>query len=149
MGKILKQGRTDLVRISGNLDQHKYRNILSNYAIPFAYNKHQGLRNFIFQQDGCGTHRAKSIKHYLDANNVRTLPWPAQSPDLNPVENVKRTLKKQLRNRPIYPSNVDQLFAVLCDIWSALSDSYFSTLVQSMERRVAAVLENRGCTTKY
>ena len=85
----------------------------------------------------------------MDAKNVRTLPWPAQSPDLNPIENVWSKLKKQLRNRSTYPSNADQLFAVLCDIWSAFPYSYFSTLVQYMERTVVAVLEIRGCTTKY
>ncbi len=84
-GGFSKQGRTDLVRIRGNLNQHKYKQILSRYVIPFASTKHQGLRNFLFQQDGCGPHRAKSIKQYLDAENVRVLPWPAQSPDLNPI----------------------------------------------------------------
>ncbi len=55
---------------------------------PFASTEHQGLRNFLFKQDGYGPHRAKSMKQYLDAENVRVLPWPDQSPDLNPIENI-------------------------------------------------------------
>ncbi len=77
------------------------------------------------------------------------LPWPAQSPDLNPIENIWSILKKKLRERSVHPSNAEELFEVLCNIWSALPDSLFSTLVDSMTRRVTAVVDNEGCPTKY
>ncbi len=77
------------------------------------------------------------------------LPWLAQSPDLNPIENFLSILKKKLLERSVHPSNADELFEVLCNIWSALPDSLFSTLVDSMMRRVTAVIDNEGCPTKY
>lgn len=54
----------------------------------FAYFKHGVLDKFVFQQDGCSSNRAKSIKYFLDAESVRVLPWPALSPDPNPIQNV-------------------------------------------------------------
>ena len=148
-GGFSMYGRTPLVRIEGNLNQSKYRKIIEGYVMPFASKNHGNLRNFVYQQDGCAAHRAKSIIGYLDANGIEVLPWPAQSPDLNPIEHVWAIMKKQLRERATFPSNADSLFCELCSIWNALSDDYFHSLVQSMPRRVAAVIKNEGCSTKY
>ena len=40
------------------------------------------------QHDGCGEHSAKSVSAPLDTENIEVLPWPAQSPDLSPIEHV-------------------------------------------------------------
>ena len=148
-GVFLKQGRTDILRIHENLNQHKYKQIMSSYVILFASTKHQRLRNFLFHQDGCGPHRVKSIKHYLDAEKVRVLPWPAQSSYINLIENIRSILKKELRERSVHPSNTEELFEVLCNIWSALPDSLFSTQVDSITRKVTVVPDNEGRPTKY
>ncbi len=65
--------RTPLVRINGTLNQKKYQDILENSLFPFSLLKHGTLSNILFQQDGGGPHRAKSIKNFLDANNVAVM----------------------------------------------------------------------------
>ncbi len=67
------RGRTPLVRINGTLNQQKNRDILENSLFPFSLLKHGTLSNIVFQQDECGPHRAKSIKNFLDANNVAVM----------------------------------------------------------------------------
>ena len=59
-------GRTPLIRIEGNLDQHKYIEILKSTLTPFAQQYHCEIGNIIIQQHGCGPHRAKSVKAYFD-----------------------------------------------------------------------------------
>ena len=142
-------GRTPLVRIYGTLNQHKYRDILENYLLPFANTYHGGVKHLILQQDGCGPHRAKSINTYLAEKGVKVLQWPAQSPDLNPIENAWAVLKRLLRKRDTYPTSVEALFEELRHVWDTLPTSYFTTLVSSMERRAQAVKRANGRSTKY
>ncbi len=42
--------------------------------------------DFIFQQDLAPAHTAKSTKSWLNDHGVGVLDWPANSPDLNPIE---------------------------------------------------------------
>ncbi len=142
-------GRAPLVRIDGTLNKDKYMHILRQYIEPFAIEKHGGLKQIVFQQDNCGPHRAKSVSDYLSARCITTMKWPAQSPDLNPIENVWGVLKHKVLRRSTHPSNADALFQVLCTMWDEISNNYFLKLVHSMPARVKAVIDNRSPSTKY
>ncbi len=44
--------------------------------------------DFIFQQDVAPAHTAKSTKSWLNGDGVGVLDWSANSPDLNPIDNL-------------------------------------------------------------
>ncbi len=64
-----------------------YQDILEHVMLPSA-DKLYGDADFIFQQDLSPAHTAKGTKSWFNDHSVTVLDWPANSPDLNPIENL-------------------------------------------------------------
>lgn len=73
---------------------------------------HSDLRhdNVIFQHDGDPKHTVKIISEWLSRQYFCVLKWPAQSPDLNPIENVRAHVKRCLANYPEPPKGMIELW---------------------------------------
>ncbi|KAI4879060.1 hypothetical protein NFI96_014966 [Prochilodus magdalenae] len=70
---------------------------------------------FLFQHDRTPVHRASSIKTWRSESGVEELDWPAQSPDLHPIEHLWDGLGRRLRARPSRPTSVSDLTHVLLE----------------------------------
>ena len=75
------------------------------------------------------------------------MPWPSQSPDLNPIEHLWAHMKRKLKN--LKPKNIRELKEMLIMIWNEITPDITAKLVDSMPRRVEAVLHAKGSNTKY
>ncbi|KAK3523295.1 hypothetical protein QTP86_029096 [Hemibagrus guttatus] len=76
---------------------------------------HLGDDPFLFQHDCTPVHKASSIKTRMSEFGVEELDWPAQSPDLNPIEHLWDELEWRLRARPSRPTSVSDLTNALLE----------------------------------
>ncbi len=74
-----------------------YQEILEHFMLPSA-DKLYGDADFIFQQDLVPAHTAKGTKSWFSDHGVTVLDWPANSPDLNPKENLSGIVKRKMRD---------------------------------------------------
>ncbi len=72
--------------------------------------------------------------------------WPSMSSDLNPIEHLWGILKRKVERKV---SNIHQLCDVIVEEWKRTPEATCEALVNSMPKRVKAVLENNGGHTKY
>uniref|UniRef100_A0A667XRJ5 Tc1-like transposase DDE domain-containing protein n=1 Tax=Myripristis murdjan TaxID=586833 RepID=A0A667XRJ5_9TELE len=70
-----------------------YQQVLEHFMLPSA-DQLYGDADFIFQQDLAPAHTAKSTNTWFKNHGVSVLDWPANSPDVNPIENLWGIVKK-------------------------------------------------------
>ena len=104
---------------------------------------------YIFQHDNDPKHTAKATARYLEDQNIKVLPWPAQSPNLNPIEKVWDTLKVRIGRREKRPTSIHELRNVVLEGWERIPKEKIQRLYESMPRRVEAVLKAKGGHAKY
>ncbi len=77
-----------------------------------------GDADLIFQQDLAPAHTAKGTKSWLNNRGVTVLDWPANLPDLNPIENLWCIVKRKMRDTR--PNNADDLKAAIKATWASI-----------------------------
>ena len=76
------------------------------------------------------------------------MPWPAQSPDLNPIENLWSIMKYEISKLP-KPKSIDEMALLLAEQWNQLTPKVWKNLIESMPRRVKACIEAEGGSIRY
>ena len=76
--------RTQVHFIDGILNAQRYRDeIPRSIVVPFIHDHH-----LMLQHDKARPHVARIWTQFLEAENIPVLVWPANSPDMSPIEHV-------------------------------------------------------------
>lgn len=146
-GGICGDQKTRLVVVQGNLNARGYiGQILQPVVVPFLQNQPRGV---LLQHDNARPHTARETRYFLQQNNVDVLPWPACSPDMNPIEHLWDHLDRKIRGRQQVPQNRQQLQQALREEWNRIPNDVIRRLTTSMRRRVRACIDAAGGHTRY
>ncbi len=78
---------------------------------------------------------------------VKVMEGPSMTPELNPIEHIWGILKRKVEKHHV--CNIQQLRDVIMEDWKRMPATTCAALVNSMPRRIKAVLDNNGAPTKY
>ncbi|CAH2100838.1 unnamed protein product [Euphydryas editha] len=94
-GGISYEARTELVIFDrGSVNAQRYvEEVLQDHVITFTTFIGE---NFRLMHDNARCHVARSFTEYFDEAGIQTLPWPARSPDLNPIQYTFGTILKDV-----------------------------------------------------
>ena len=101
---ISAAGTQLLVRLLGKINATVYKEILKQFVPNLRTTINQPA---VFMQDNAPYHTVKSVKTFLSEEDVTVMEWPAQSPDMNPIENVWKLLNERAKEKK--PRNVGEL----------------------------------------
>ena len=105
--------------------------------------------DIIFQQDNDPKHTSRRAQRWFEEQDIKLLDWPVQSPNLNPIEHTWNHLKRCLSDYENAPTGVHQLWERVVVEWEKISVEQCQKWIESMPRRIEAVIKAKGAHTKY
>ncbi len=99
-----------------------------------------------FQQDNAPCHKAQIISDWFlkHDNEFTLLKWHPQSP-----EYICDVVEWEIRFMDVQPTNLRQLRDAIMSIWTNISEECFQHIVESMPRKIKAVLKAKEGPTRY
>ena len=139
-------GVGQLVEVAGKIDSLKYCDTINDNLMLSAHSL--GLGNdYYFQQDNAPVHTSRYTRAFFALQGIQLLEFPAQSADLNPIEHLWAWIKKRVKQ--IERIHRLSLRNAIEKAWKEVPLSLIQSLVDSMPRRLQAVIASNGYATKY
>ena len=122
--------------------------VVYEFALQHYYHHHDNYECLILMEDGAPVHCSTLPKLWREEVGIKKLKWPANSPDLNPLENLWKQCKDQvqLKNRP---RNKDEMWASVNRAWENISQEAICKFVSTMPDRMRVVVQAHGGSTRW
>lgn len=146
---LTSKGLGALHNIQGRLNAKGYIGILEQHLYSTLQDLEFNVEEVIFQHDNASVHSTKIVSDWFERQPFCVLEWPAQSPDLNPIENVWASLKRRLNSYSTPPNGILQLWERVQEVFFSISVEECKRLYASMPHRIAAVLAAKGRWTNF
>ena len=125
----------------------KYCSMICDHFLPYAHSCFGEY--FIFQQDNAPIHVSQFSKEEFDTMKIKTIEWPPNSPDLNPMENAWSLLVNLVYSEKSSFSSINELKNAIIDSWDKIEQKTLKKLVLSMEDRMIKVIKEDGGSVNY
>ena len=131
--------------IDGLMNSEIYFRIIDTHLAPSV--KKIKLKNYILQQDNDPKHTINCTRDHLSDKKILTSDWPAQSPDMNPIENLWYILKVEVEKGK--PKNIKELKKCVKEEWNKIDLDACKKFLKSMNSRCNELLRVKGEHTKF
>ncbi|GFV76057.1 transposable element Tcb2 transposase [Trichonephila clavipes] len=94
--------------------------------------------------DNARPHRANLVDEFLESEDIKRITWPANSPDLNPIENLWDYLGRAIARRHPPPRDVNGLKTALLEEWSLIPQTVINNFISSLKTRCDMCVRGLG-----
>jgi Transposase and inactivated derivatives len=146
---ISAKGTGRLYIVEGTMRQDQYKRVLETRLLPQLEEWFPDDEEYVFMHDSAPCHKARSVTEFLAQRNITVLPWPGNSPDMNPIENMWELTKRAIAKEVITTKR--QLVETITREWhhNIELQQNARVCIESMPRRIEAVIAAKGGITKY
>lgn len=151
-GWMSAAGPGELVRIDTRMNAEEYIRILEDVLLPSVRLLYPEPMPITLVQDNSAVHTSRVVRHWFEAHpDVEVLPWPAKSPDLNPIENLWAAMCQMWDRRDVAtPRDRPSLHNHVTEIWENFRGKPICpNLIASMPGRLRQVIDHNGYWSKY
>ncbi|GFX74436.1 transposable element Tcb2 transposase [Trichonephila clavipes] len=85
--------------------------------------------------DNARPHQATLVDEFLESEDIKRIPWPANSPGLNPIENLWDYLGRAIARRHPPPRDVNGLKTAFLEEWSLIPQTVINNVISSLKTR--------------
>lgn len=147
-GCITFDGVGTFLPVNGTINSQKYTDILDENLWPVVAKVFPDSP-WIFQDDNATPHRSRHTVLWKQNNDIPGMMWPAQSPDINIIENIWRYIKIRLQKVVHRIKTKNDLIRESSRVWMSIDQTYVRGLYASIPTRIRRVLRANGTITKY
>jgi len=147
---ISHNGVGPLLFIQGGMDAALYIEILQHHVLEHCIaNIDENGHQHYYQDDGASCHDSQAVIDYCAEKGIQRPYWPANSPDMNPIEWVWGWMKNKLTARRVKPRNIEELKTIITEIWYSFTQEQILGLYSSMPGRIATLQRLQGKNTNF
>ena len=93
-------------------------------------------------------HNSTAARDFLADNHINWWRTPAESPDINPIENLWHELKEYIR-REVKPTNKEELVNGIEDFWKTVDVAKCTKYIKHLRKVIPKIIELNGAATGY
>ena len=128
---LSNNGVGKLIFVTGTMNSFSYNQILEFYKEDIE----RLGKNLYFQQDNASCHTGKKSLNFIKNNFNNYLEfWPANSPDLSPIEELWSIVEARLNKYTF--NNTDEMVKKLQWIWNRIPKTICRNLINSFDEKI-------------